>query len=245
MWAVHSNLFFTLAVWIGAAIQACICAAILARKLHRQWPSILTYCVLAVGFDIAIALNHGSYRRYFYLYWAWCYVAALIRLWVLADVMSSFPGADFIGPKIRYCIAAFAAAVAIGAVLITVRDSANYASAIVRTSYILDRCVALAWGMFLVTVLGVIGLIGLGWHRTGALVANALIVKTAGSVIFSYLLSFSGTNGRACGAYSLSLLSIASLLIWLWALGTHREELYTLNISPTTEQFRKDGTTCT
>lgn len=222
---------FNFLMWFGAFVQFATCAVILFRKLYRQWASILVYCVLAISFDVAIAINRPIYKRYFYLYFGWSFLSALLRLWVLADVVGSFPGTGFIGRKIRWGIAAFAICIALGAVYLTAQDGANHISPIVRSTFIVDRCVAIAWGAFLAVVLLCIRLMGLGWQRTGALIASALIVKIVAGLVFSYLLSFAPPSGRLIGNYLLSVLSIASLLLWLWALSTHREEFYNTGIS--------------
>jgi hypothetical protein len=221
---VHDSLF-TFTWLLGTAIQAGVCAAIIWRKLCRRWPSMLTFCLAALAFDVAIAFNRQNHTRYFYLYWTWIFVMALFRLWIMADVLRSIPGAALWEPSARLALAVAAFVIAAGSWIVTAHDGTIFGRTYMGMTLLTDRCSSIASGVFFAVLLIGISASRLGWERTGALVSLGLAVKISGSIATACLFSFFriGTfAGNCIQAFS----SITALSIWLFALATVQQEEY-------------------
>lgn len=222
--AVHNSLFFTICFGIGIVVEVAILATLILRRSWGTWRSIGMYCVCDLGFDIALVCNHSKYSRYFYLYWGALAVNALIRLWILYDVLDSFPGVKFIRSELRWLVAVIGTVMAVGSYYVAFHDTRIFSKELQIAALNLDKCVSVLWGAFYLAALVGIVIFHLGWSRRGAYIANGLLLSTAANVVVATL--FSG-NSRAVllGRFLLSVVSIASLATWLFAL-SQPEEVY-------------------
>jgi hypothetical protein len=209
---------------LGIVIEVAILATLVLRRSWSIWRSIAMYCICDLGFDIALVSNHSHYGRYFYLYWAAMAANALLRLWILYDVLDSFPGVAFIRSELRWLVAVIGTVMAAGSYYVAFHDTRIFSKELQIAALNLDKCVSVLWGAFYLAALVGIIIFHLGWSRRGAYVANGLLLSTAANVIVPSLLA---GNSRAAltGRVLLSIISLASLAIWLFAL-SQPEEVY-------------------
>lgn len=221
---MHNSLFFHLCVLIGTVIEVAILATLVLRRSLGMWRSIAMYCICDIGFDIAIAYNRSIYQRFFYLYWGTLAVNAIMRLWILYDVLDSFPGVEFIRSELRWLVTVIGTVMAAGSYYVAFHHTRIFSKELQIAALNLDKCVSILWGAFFLAALVGIVVFHLGWSRRGAYIANGLTLSTATNVVVATL--FSG-NSQAIfiGRVLLSVVSIASLAIWLFAL-SQPEEVY-------------------
>jgi len=221
---VHNSLFFTVCLWIGTVVEVSILATLVLRRSWGIWRSIGMYCICDLAFDIAIAFNHSIYKRYFFLYWGALAVNAIMRLWILYDVLDSFPGVAFIRSELRWLVGVIGTVIAAGSYYVAFHDTRIFAKELQIAALNLDKCVSVLWGAFYLAALVGIVVFHLGWSRRGAYIANGLLLATAANVVVATL--FSGNSHSVlAGRFLLSVVSIVSLGTWLFAL-SQPEEVY-------------------
>ena len=221
---MHNSLFFTVCFALGIVIEVAILVALILRRSVSTWRSIAVYCICDLAFDIALVMNHSAYGHYFYLYWASMAANALLRLWILYDVLDSFPGVAFIRGELRWLVAVIGTVMAAGSYYVGFHDTRIFSKELQIAAFNLDKCVSVLWGAFYLAALVGIVIFHLGWSRRGAYIANGLLLSTAANVIVATL--FAGSSrALLIGRVLLSVASLAALAVWLFAL-SQPEEVY-------------------
>jgi hypothetical protein len=182
-----------------------------SRGTRRLWASIFTYCALSLVFDVAILIAHAhSLKTWRNTYWTWQIIAAILRLWVLGDVLANFPGSEVIGDRTRWFCGTVAVVFAGFAATLALHDPRGLQAIIKPTAIVMDHTVSWAWGAFLVIVLFHIWGLRLGWDCAGGRIITGLAIKVGASVLVSDLLYFKLHLVLA------NLLEAFSALLCLW-----------------------------
>jgi len=200
---------------------------LLRKRRFVHWPSLLVYTVGGVVSDIAGWATFSHYAEYFYLFWSWTLLAAVLRIWILVDVVRSFPGAGFLGLSVPAMFGSFAASLAAGAAYASYQVTTIFAEDpsmwIVHSALLADRAVAIAWGTFLTATLVSVWVLRLGWSRAGAYVCNGLAISVFGKMIYSFLISLTQRPGRVAGDVIGGLCTIAGTAVWCFAMSSPEE----------------------
>ena len=208
--------------------------ALLAKGAWRRWPSLLVYAISDISADCVLSVLHGHPKPYFYTYWSWYAADATLRFWVLADVLSSFPGASFIMPMLRTFMSVAGTILVAASLAFSLHVSANTAVAVRSSALAIDSAVLLAWGVFLACAMFSIVLFRLRWSRVGSLVAIGLVVRAGIGLLCADL----KTRSPALASVSTHLQCLAAIIAfsyWSVAALTKDEWVALPNIPPRSE----------
>jgi hypothetical protein len=201
---------------IGAALEVVIVLVLYARGLSRNWPSLVAYCIGSLIFDATIYARHLSYSTWFWAYWIWTFVSALLRIWIMIDVIGSFPGGLVWPVRFQRALALACIVITAGACAMTFLSpiSNNY-QRMMAAIVIVDRAVATSWAAFLLASLIALWIMRLGWSAIGSMVCLGMMVRVGTALIFSISFSLHRllSLGREISAYG----ALAALVLWLVA----------------------------
>lgn len=218
--------YFTLLTSAGVLIELVLAAVILWKRQERDWPSILALCVTDLLADAVLShVDHGSFT-YFYAYYASYFVGALLRLWVLHDVLRSFAGPSFTQQFLHWVTAAGGAVMAAGCWCMAAVLSGELPTRLRMAAVYFDRCVSVAWAGFIIA--GFLAIAGsrLAWSRSGALIAFGLSLRIASGMAVAGLLLSSSPNHMMLVAYVRASTAVLVLVVWLTAI-MQRPKIYT------------------
>jgi hypothetical protein len=219
---VYNNFLLTFDWYAGGAIELLICILLVRKHLSGQWPSLLTYCAASLFLDLILFIERANYSSYAHIVWFWIGMAALLRLWVLVDVVRSFRGAGFIGYRIRLAIFAVAFILAAGSWALASLEHDPKTRELFAAAVFIDRSVAFAWSAFLVTIVAAIRAYGLAWTRTAIRVTWGLGIKIGTATLTSVLVSVATRPVRHAALNASSVISVAAIAIWLNAMWRDR-----------------------
>jgi hypothetical protein len=188
-----------------------------------RWPSLTVSLAVESSSDLSMLwmLHHpGLYRAYFYTFWISHGVVALIRFWIIGDVVRSFPGLGFVPSRIYFAAAAGSAAVAVTSGILCFAGKPSLPSEIVRTIVLTDRATNIATAVFLAMMLGLAKLLGLGWDSRAVFVTAGLAVRVCDALTISEVFTTAHHNARAHANLLDLIVTIAVLTFWSVAFRT-------------------------
>lgn len=192
------------------------------RRSYSRWPFLYSLAIFEILSEV-ILLNltgHTHYAAYFYTYWASKIIRALLGLGLIFDIIRAIPG---IGLAPRHLLIGFTAAAAAmttgSAWLASSGGPQSFHFTMMALS--LDRCIAVTWATFSVSLFCAVGFCGLGWTPTPLRVAATFLVLTL----------ISGANAYAMSAW-LSIaykidtfFSLCTVGVWItWSAIMHFEK---------------------
>jgi hypothetical protein len=214
------NSNFTHWIWyLAMACELVLACSLVYNKAYKRWPSLLAY----VSSDLAASLVLGALRshppQYYYAYWSCFAVAAVLRFWLLADVLRSFPGADSVMPTQRKFLTIAGGVTLASCLGFWAFTNESIAITMKHIALTIDGTGVLVWGTFLACAVVSIVLFRLRWSKIGSLVALGLVIRTGVWLVFADL--------RLGGPVSLStalqlqfLAAISAFAIWMVAMNS-------------------------
>jgi hypothetical protein len=180
-------------IWAASFMAHTVLASVMIwRKSYQRWPFLFVLAIFELSLTVILFnlsdLDH--YTAYFYVYWTAAIVRALIGIGILFDIVLSIP-------KIRYTPTSIGVGF-ISAATVVASGSAWLASHggsptfhVTMMVLAMDRCIAVIWGTFAVTMFWSIRFCGFGWRITPLRLGSAFLVMT----------SISGTSAYAISAW--------------------------------------------
>jgi hypothetical protein len=218
---MQSNWWLNLLSPLEIIALAAVLFAILQRRILSRWPSLFTALLLEMTTDFVLGFliqNGGHYKIYFYGFWITTGIQAILRLWIIGDIVRSFPGIGFL-PRSAYLFVGTAGAVmALASAVYCYQGSARLDQDIVSTTVLLNRCVNIAWLTFAVVMMGSIKRMNLGWSPQGAGMASGIILRICTTAVASELLSRPEKWLRLAADGLQSVCSIAIFVFWVYTI---------------------------
>jgi hypothetical protein len=180
---------FQFLVWAISLVTYFALTVIVAQhRRYRRWPFLFGMCLFEITFNLVIVCLSHNYRGYFYTYWISEIVRALLGLGIVFDIIRAIPGVR-LAP--RNLVIGFIAASS----LMTAGSAWLASSGGIHTFHLtmmamsLERCIAVTWGMFAVSLFCALGFCGMAWTRTPLRMATAFLVLTLTSGATAYAVS--------------------------------------------------------
>lgn len=234
----HSQWLICLGVLEAAAIAVAL-LSVARSGLARRFPSLAFALAVELASDVALDVmlhRPNLYTDYFWIYWASVFLLSAIRLWIIVDVVRSFPGIGFLPRSVYLFVGTSGLAMAAASVAYSLHGSGlcpqmtnllsskaslycfiacmrNDAAPVV---ILIDRCVCVAWMAFYFSLLLSIKILRLGWSSAGAHVANGITARICACLVVSWLLSSPSAHIRLLANIFDSLCSIAVFLFWFY-----------------------------
>lgn len=189
---------------------------LILRRRVGKWPFLFTALVVEMATDLAcmVLIHHGTYQAYFYTYWISQGLQSILRLWVIGDIIRSFPGIDIVTSKIYIFVGTAGATMAIASATYCYQTTASPAHSMLRTVLLMNRCSNIAWASFIIAVLGSIKLFNLGWDAFGAGIANGYFLRVCAGMIVGELIALKSIKMRLFANGIDSIASIAVFIFW-------------------------------
>jgi hypothetical protein len=221
------------------ALLIALVVAIRMRLAYR-WPSLIASLAGELSADsILLWLIHhpGHYDAYFCTYWISVFLQSIVRLWIIADVARSFPGLGFLPKRVYLFVGASGATMAVASAAHALHRSglcpqmanlsianasihclvmclrSNASAAVI----LLDRCVNIAWAVFVLYLLASVKILGLGWSSMGARVANGVSARICCALVMAQIGSLDSARIHHYANSFDSLCSIAIFLFWSYS----------------------------
>jgi hypothetical protein len=240
---MHANWLFQFLAYTEMAGLVAVIFAIIWKRQLAAWPSLFAAISLELSTDVScMILMHlpGHYSAYFFTYWISAAVQSLLRLWMIADIMRSFPGLDFIPAKLYLFFGIAGATMAAtsaaycwhihsGSIpnLPTFRHVQDfYSPACIKIlrhaapdiATLINRCVSIAWASFTIVMLLSIKLLRFGWSETGARIANGVFVRLCFGLVIAEMIAVKDVKIATLANGLDSLVSIGVFCCWAHAI---------------------------
>lgn len=205
-------------------------------QLIAKWPSLFTSLATEFVADMLLLTwlsDRSHYKQYFYVYWGSVGLRALLRLWIIADIVQSFPGLDFLPRRLYLFVGTLGATMAAASGWCCFHDPGKFSAHIKDWAVMLNQCVNMGWAAFAIAVLASIKLLNIGWDKRGMGIATGVFLRVCGNLItgelyattnhFSFqihghLFEMSAKSIRLLGNGLDSVFSIALFLFWSFML---------------------------
>lgn len=223
---MHSNWWFSLLTCAELMALAAVVFLMVWKRQLAKWPSLFTALSIELLTDLccmALMSRPGHYRAYFYTYWPSIALQAVIRLWVIGDVIRAFPGIDILSSRVYLFVGVAGATMASCAAYFCYHTSGAPAHGLQNMALLLNRCVNIAWATFLVAVLGSIKLFNLGWDRYAATISNGFFMRICAGLIVGELMSINSITMRIFANSLDSACSIAVFSFWICAISREQD----------------------
>jgi hypothetical protein len=190
-------------------------------KLWAQWPSCCTYILVefCTGMLLMTWLSDTHrYKNYFYTYWISRGVLSVIRLWVIIDVLRSFPGLDFLPRSVYLGVGTAGLTIVSASAAYAFHVDAKLGMQVKDTVTLINQSVAIGWGTFAVALILAIRLFNIGWEPRGAGVAYCLFVRIVIELVVSSMFVTHNRSIRICANVLDTLCSIGLYISWSYLL---------------------------
>ena len=176
--------------YLELAAQVAALYALARSGWWRRWPSLTTSTTLYVSANSVLNLllhwpHH--YAIYFYIYWGSTAVQDFVRVWILLDVVKSFPGLDFLPKRLNLSLFVFCGSLALAAGLHSFHANVPFATGVMTSIVLLNRAVCIAGLIFFFALLTMLRLAGAGWSTTGRSVMNGLALQLSSAALLGQL----------------------------------------------------------
>jgi hypothetical protein len=198
---------------------ACVLILILWKRLFSRWPALLFALAFELATDLRLhyLLLHpvGTYKKYFYTYWIAMGIQAFLRLFIIADIIRSFPGLDFVPKRIYWFFGVIALTLSGCAGLYFFRSSHHGAMQIKDCAVLLDQSIWVAWGAFFVAYLTLFKVLNFGWSGLGASITAGFGVRVCIGMTIAGLRTNESIKLRATANILESLATIVVFISWV------------------------------
>jgi hypothetical protein len=187
---MHSNWWLNILSGLEVATLASAVILIWKKGLVAKWPLLFLNLVAELATDVVLLSligRPGTYRLYFFIYWGSVAVRSLLRVGIIADIMRSFRGIDFLPWQLYMVVGAGAVTMAAASGVFCWNHSHKQAAWTIAMAFLLNRCASIAWGGFAVAILLSIKSLNLGWERGAARVANGIFFRVSVSLLTSWM----------------------------------------------------------
>ena len=170
--------------------HAALASVMLWRKSYRRWPFLFTLALFELSLTVTLfqLSDPDHYPAYFYVYWTAALVRALIGLGILFDIVRSIPGIRYTPTSIGVGFIAASTAMAAGSAWLASHGGAPTFH-ITMMVFAMNRCIAVTWGVFAVSMFWSIRFCGFGWTITPLRLGSAFLVMTLISGTSAYAIS--------------------------------------------------------
>lgn len=194
---------------------------LLWRRLAASWPSLAIALSVELLTDVTLVyLWHtpGHYKAYFYTYWISTAFQSAIRMWIMADIVRSFPGAGYLSGRVYLFVGATCTVMGLCSGWLCYDSTAHKGLDVISTVILLDRCVNTAWVAFIAVLLGGVKLFAFGWSPLGARVANGVFFRICAAAVTVEMMNSHFAWVRGVGNVLSSCSSIAAFAFWAFHL---------------------------
>lgn len=236
---MSSNWWLTLLSYAELAGMICVCGALIWKRQVGRWPSLFAAIILEFTTNVALLAFihlHTPYRTYFYAYWVSQGVQELLRLWIIADIMRSFPGVEILPAKLYLFIGVAGATMAFASGYYCWHLHYPLTRTIQETAFLLDRCVAIAWVTFSIVFLSAIKILHLGWSPIGARIANGVFLRLAAGLIIAEGINQHVKQIRLLANGLDSVFTIAVFFFWVYTIVATPTDFVQEELSPEPHQ---------
>lgn len=213
-----SNRWLTSLSWIEVGVIAIALVLVVRKpKLWAQWPSCCFYVLVEFSRNIVLMvwLYPSSHHRASTLtYWISQGVLSLLRLWMIVDILRSFPGLDFLPRKLHLFVAVFGGTIVLASVWYCHQAYITPMTQFKQSIVLINQAVSIGWAMFGIALLGSIKLFNMGWEPRGASVACCLFVRVCTDLLVAKLYASQTRNVKVSGMFIDTFCSIVLYVSW-------------------------------
>jgi len=201
-----------------APFYLALLVTLLRFRRWGTWPSLIAICANQLAADAVLPplLPHRS--AYFFAFYTWSWLTALLRLWLMADVVRTFRSARFIGISVPLFFISAGSVLAATAAWVSWHAGSNFTAhrgpLPLVGAVLLDRAVNVAWAAFLVSALVGLRVFRITWGRAAALACNGLLVTSGGAMVCRYAFTVLPPRWRQLGDAGQSIIAIAGAVVW-------------------------------
>jgi hypothetical protein len=213
------NWFTSLLTALEMLSLAAVVFIMIWRRQWSRWPSLLTVLSLELATDIACMLlmhYQGHYMAYFRTYWISEAFQAVLRIWVIADIIRNFPAIEILPSTVYLFVGVASGTMAAASAVYCYHSHPHVADGQIQNlAVMLDSCVSIAWSTFIAVVLMSIKVINLGWDPYQARMANGFFIRIIVGLVVAELLGVDSHTKRIFANVLAQIASIAVLLYWI------------------------------
>jgi hypothetical protein len=160
------------------------------RSNVHKWPFLFSLSIFEIIFNLSLIplSNPSDYAAYFYTYWVAQIVRALLGFGLIFDIVRAVPGVSLAPKNLIAGFTAAAGAMTAGSAWLASSGGAS-TFRLTMMALSLDRCIAVAWGTFAISLFLAMGFCGLGWTKTPLRLAATFLALTLISAANSYAMS--------------------------------------------------------
>jgi len=156
------------------SVRGTLLGILFRRGLMKEWPALSLLCVEEIVSSLTLWGIARHYTAYYYSYWMFSAVGAILSFGVLRDVVCAIPGTPFVPRTITAFIATVAGTITL--VFVVVRYTTSFANPSLLSSVLaVNDGVQTSWYILFLALLGSISLFGFGWPKLPLEVASGFV----------------------------------------------------------------------
>jgi hypothetical protein len=199
----------------------CVVASLLLRRQAHRWPALFSALVLELSTDVVLLwlIHHpGHYTPYFYIFWISSGLQAILRIWIIGDIVKSFPSIDFLPYSVYFFVGVAGVVMAAASATYCFQGSSQLPQDLVGSVVLMNRCVNIAWISFTAVILCSIKFLNLGWSQQGARITTGVVLRLCSIALVSELLTHPSPRLRSAANGFDSICSIAVCFFWVYCI---------------------------
>lgn len=149
------------------------------QKSYRRWPFLYSLAAFEIlsGASLLSLQGQDHYSAYFYTYWASKIIRAILGLGLIFDIVRAIPGISLAPRHLLIGFTAAAATMTTGSAWVA-SSGGPQSFQFTMMALSLDRCIAVTWATFSISLFCAIGFCGLAWTLTPLRIAAVFLVLT-------------------------------------------------------------------
>lgn len=179
---------FDQAAWaLHFAAHLAAIAFILWRRAAGRFPFLMSVLLFETLQTVVLFClrDPAHYTVYFYAYWTAAVVRALLWLAVVIDVVRSISGIQYAPRRLMTAMVTVSLVIAMGSGYLSMGAEASVPQVAIF-ALALDRCVAVIWASFGLSLFASVGALGLAWTDTSLRVAAGFFAKAMLGILSAY-----------------------------------------------------------
>lgn len=243
---MHSNWWADYLSYIELVALLAALGTILYRKLAAKWPSLVTGLAVELVTNLILIYYiklHFPYTLFFYLYWGSQAIQFICRLWMIADIMRSFPGLDFLPSQLYLFVGTIGVTVGLAAAFYSWNHHGQIptmhrspATAFRDTVLVANNAAAIGFAAFSVVFLSTAKALNFGWSQIGAGIATWGFLRAVGKLVVAEMLQSHDPVIRVRGNALDSIVLIAVCFSWAFLVATYPQRGIGEYLSPISKE---------
>src|SRR5438067_8639256 len=216
-----------LALWVvQPALQAVVAAIVFRRKLHKNFPTFLTFLIAQVAIFVVEypVYRWGSRDAYFYVFWVANSVNLVLEFKIIHEIFLDIFRPYHALKDLGTALFKWAALVMVLVSGVFITTSSAWSDPVGRDVLILQRCVEVIQCGMLLFLLAFCKPLGVSWRRQRFCIALGFGLS-AGSELISYGLFFGGHVSNNVLSITTMMFYNIGICLWLFYSNLNRNEV--------------------